>query len=1103
MFDTDTVALISKAPALDGLDLKNLPQQLTNAFATIVSTRIRIRDAGNNTGAFPDEFYDSIVEMKRLAFSHEAFVSVLEDRENRASAAFVAGAAHHVTLLAEKLITTSPQPSSLSIQGIPPVVSATLLFLIAEANADAAEMAKSINISADNTLYAAILEAILYLGKGELTKILALAIPAPESFLDTTPSEQAVRALYFMLLRGIRTLAASMLGLRLSIPDEELPEVIFRRVKELCIEPLDGINDAQTRSLHSLYPGPLHLASLLTAVSKDLSSSALINVPPPNGVDGQRWSETMQKIAESRPYLWRNHRQAIEAGYLEPGVSAAISFPTGAGKSTLSELKIATVLLRGAKVVFLAPTLALVDQTAKALSSTFPSAEVLKERAEEQIFDLDDQALPAISVMTPERCLSILSFDQELFADVELLVFDECHLLHPRDAENSRRAVDAMLCILNFTAVSPNSDLLLLSAMMMNCEEMSGWVSELTRRPCLPLSLTWKPTRQVRGCVVYGEEEVNRLNTRLRKARSTESTVNPPARLKRELNVQPFGFFCLHQTWQSNARKDYSLLPLLDETVTLSTGTARNGNWYLTPNGNKVASAIAASTARQQLKTLVFTQTIPLADSASKSISDSLGEVDCALTEEELRLYSMAVEECGGDNRVYLRVDSNGALISSAACHHGHLLPVERQLHESLFKRPDGINVLVATSTLAQGMNLPSEVVIIGGDSRFDPSANRMEQLEAHELLNAAGRAGRAGEASYGFVLVIPSKVVHFNNQNSSIHNHWSDLKAIFSQSDQCLTIDDPLTPLLDEIHNHATDLSVAAKYLLQRLPIGDPKDDGGSDSVAQNLLNRSLAAYQARKKGEQDWIDTRIDAALNTRNADYEITETHTWADRLAAVVGVPTLIIRELGEAFVDPINYEYSLGDWYKWLVDWLTARPHLIPLLMRKESLESLLGANYKRLEKDSERGLYAITSLTKLLENWMSGCTLEELERIYGTKEKNIGYCKHAREFVLRSVPELAYVFSLPGQVFRAVRSDIGMPTDPPLSMSLLGSCVKEGFDQAEKFALFQIKGKRKSRRQTHQKYELIERFIDEPAPGEDFGQLLNRVRRAIGSANQN
>ncbi len=43
MFDPETVGLIQQAPALEGLDLAALPQVLTDAFATVVAARIRLR----------------------------------------------------------------------------------------------------------------------------------------------------------------------------------------------------------------------------------------------------------------------------------------------------------------------------------------------------------------------------------------------------------------------------------------------------------------------------------------------------------------------------------------------------------------------------------------------------------------------------------------------------------------------------------------------------------------------------------------------------------------------------------------------------------------------------------------------------------------------------------------------------------------------------------------------------------------------------------------------------------------------------------------------------------------------------------------------------
>jgi superfamily II DNA/RNA helicase len=1098
MFDADTVSLISKAPALEGVDLAELPQLLTNAYASIVSARIRLQQPERGR-AIPDDIAEIVREMKRLAFTHEAFVSVLAERENRASAAFVAGEAHYVSLLADKLREEELRASSLGLQAISPEVSATLLFLIAEASTDAAEMAKSIIVQTDDLVEAALLTAISHLASGRLRRILDIELPASEQFLSTDPCGQAVRALHYLLFHGVRAMAVEMLGDGSEVAMVEgNPNVVFDRVKSLCIEPLGDLFGGELAPSYSVYPGPLHLASLLAAVAKDLSSTAIVKVPPPSVVDDGRWSGITQEIAKRRPYLWRNHWQAINEGYLEPGTSAAISFPTGAGKSTLAELKIATTLLVGKSVVFLAPTLALVDQTAKALATTFSKAKVQQERPDAVLFDFDGDSLPDVSVMTPEHCLALLSFDREMFASVGLLVFDECHLLHPRKTDRSRRAIDAMLCVLNFTSVAREADLLFLSAMMKNSEEIAGWIQSLTGRPCLSLALTWKPTRQVRGCVVYGASEINALKARLRTVRAAVNNKHAPAALRRELTIQPFGFFCLRQTWQSNARKDYALLPLIEDTVTLATGTADDGRWYLTPNGNKVASAIAESTARHGLKTLVFTQTIPLANSAARSLCSSLGRLPCKLTEEEERLYAVAVDEAGGAERVYIEVAA-GELVSSSLCHHGLLIPAERHLHESLFKRPDGINVLVATSTLAQGMNLPSEVVIIGGDSRFDPGADRMEQLEAHELLNAAGRAGRAGDGSNGFVLVVPSKVVHFDNTSSAMHSHWAELKAIFAQSDQCLVIDDPVTPLLDQIHIEAAARSSLAKYLIRRLPVGKATDEDGADAPARSLLGRSFAAYRARVQGDQAWVDTRIAAAIAARHADPEVPEVLTWADRLAASAGVPVTIIRALGESLGGPIRADATILEWCNWLSTWLGERPHLIPALIRRESLEGLLGTKYKNLGEDSERGRYALPYLVQLLGRWMAGDTLADIERAFGTQEHLIGKCETAREFVLRVVPELAYAFGLAGQVVRALAAEKGEEVESALGLGVLGSCVREGFDQAEKLALRQYRKGRVSRRAVHREFAKIEPHLSPSTRGENFSAVVSRVESAVAA----
>lgn len=320
-------------------------------------------------------------------------------------------------------------------------------------------------------------------------------------------------------------------------------------------------------------------------------------------------------------------------------------------------------------------------------------------------------------------------------------------------------------------------------------------------------------------------------------------------------------------------RADTIYLPVMRSWMAglLSSGRSKGGNWYLTPNGNETSSAIAAAAASAGMKPLVFVQTTVFCESCVKNYPARVAASQITLTEEEQEWRTLAEEEMGGSGYCYMKLSADGTLQVGTASHHALLLREERELHESLFRRPDGIKVLFATSTLAQGMNLPSEAVIISGDSRFDPQADKMQKLEAHELLNAAGRAGRAGEGAQGFVLLVPSKVIDFDDQNNQINGHWMELQAIFEQADQCLVIDDPLKVVLDRIHDGVTQTGASA-YLLSKLPLAVA---GSEDDPAALLLNRSFSAYRALVAADADWLSTRV--ATRFRQVSLFCQKTHS----------------------------------------------------------------------------------------------------------------------------------------------------------------------------------------------------------------------------------
>ncbi|WP_377848687.1 DEAD/DEAH box helicase [Bosea sp. UC22_33] len=1081
MFDPETIALIQRAPALEGLDLAALPQVLTDAFATVVAARIRLRTGTPEPEG--TEVAQTLAMLTRLAATHEIYVALMPDRDNRAAAAFVAASAHQ----ARRLARIGAQPASrISATSITSEISAALLFLVAKAYPDAAEAAKRIVSDPEegNPTERALLAAIKKLAEGNLGEVISDPMPARST---AAPEDQALEVLLDLLLRGVRALARQLRNT--AAHDAGAARELFLRVKTLCVDELaDPFGDG--RAAYSVFSGPLHLANLLLAAERDMGDAALAHLPAPSGVDLNGWRDILRRMVRSRPFLWRNHRAAIDQGLLNPGQSAAISFPTGAGKSTLAELKIATALLQGKQVVFLAPTHALVGQTTKALQKTFRDASVLGDVDEEVALSLVVE-LPEIIVTTPERCLMLLSMQPEAFSGMGLVVFDECHLIHARPDDRSRRGLDSMLCLLNLTQAAPDADLLLLSAMMKNTAELAGWLKTLTGRNCLALDLAWKPTRQARGCVVYDMARIGELETKLAAARRAEPTQEAvPVGVKRELWAAPFGLFGLRQTWNSIDTDDYALRALLDTPTLLNTSKGRR--WYLTPNGNEVSTAIAAGSVGAGMKTLVFVQNTIACAKCVREFAGHLPPQEVVLTQEEAAWRTLVVEELGGAEYCYLPVDDAGIVRTGAASHHALLLREERELHESLFKRRDGLHALFATSTLAQGMNLPSEVVIICGDSRFDPNADKLKQLEAHELLNAAGRAGRAGEGSQGFVLLVPSHVIGFDQAKSLISKDWMDLRAIFEQSDQCLIIEDPLEAALDDIHNGTT-LTGPAAYLLGRLPI---RTATGGPDPAEVMLKRSLVAYRKTQAGDTAWIVSRVAAAVVARPAAAD-DDIH-WLGLVCASTGLSPTMLESLLE-LVDSGGLAGTAIDAVAALFVWMRKAPLRLMDLVRPESLEGLFGDAYKKLPSDEARAIQALDLIEKILPVWMSGAPLCKIEAVVEGKTTGLGFCPTARHFAMRVAPDLAFLGGLPARLLLARFAATATEEEPsiPLTLATLGSILREGCESPEALAARVESGRSVSRVAARQNFEDAKPYLGVAPMNEAFEATLVRVRNAM------
>lgn len=1104
MFDAATSDLIRGAPPLPGLDVERLPERLTETYSRIISIRTRLRE-GASVETLRPEVAEDLRELRQLAHTYGAYSLVLDrDNPNRRPAAFVAATAHHlVALAAAAKLAESGSVERLSLEGIPSSLAAALLFIIAEHPADAHEATLRISLQSKGAS-AVLTQALRHLIRGELPAVLGQPEPDAIEGLNTGPltylEELAVAQQWLRLLAAVKLLARELSE---GVTNETEPwrEIVGAVIRSSVSTLPDILPGGPTLST---FPGPHHLAALLREAGLALSRSAVVGVPPPAGVPAASWTNYLARVARHRPFLWQNHRAAVSQGLLQPGISAVVTFPTGAGKSILAELKIVAMLLAGRNVVYLAPTRALVAQVESdlegALDEQFGSGVVRGSLVSDSFYSEVEYLYARVAVMTPERCLTLIAVEPDIFEEVGLIIFDECHLLHGGEEYSplSRRGLDAMLCLMRLATIPLQApDFVLMSAMIANGKELASWLSTTLGVKTLTCDTTWKPTRQARGCVVYDASRVSRLRETIDREASSAKTTNPPSALQNRLRAVPLGIFCLKQTWATTEIADYVALPLLNEEIQL-TAMGRRPYWRLTPNRNAVAAAIGTSFAASGAKTLVFAASPRDSFSIAKRAAEGRLAFERSdplpLTEQESQLFQAATAEVGDRENVFSWIKD------ATACHHGLMLSSERRLVESLFRRPNGIQLLAATPTLAQGMNLPVEAVILAGDDRYDTQSDARELLQAHDLLNASGRAGRAGYLATGIVLMIPGEVVtvESSEEGTTLGGRWFALRErVFAQSDQCLVVIDPIERYLDRLHLAAPEDRKEVEYFLRRLPGADVGDDG----PARDLLARSLGAYRARQNAAWSDYEARIQRALEARNSLSTPDEATGWEGKIASDMGIDLQLVRDLAtatESVVNPMN----TMQWVDWFIGWLqddVARFYgLIDVFEVEDILKQRIGdrATTPRWHEA------ALKSMKDVLRLWMLGVSLVRIED-YLAPSGGQRMCYKARKLAIRLMPRISFAIGVVSIIVRrrseTVGKDRGSPM--PLVLGTLAACTREGFDCPEKLALYFVfrRAGPTSRVLVHQMYSRIGQSQDLTGPtNETFAAMMERIERIIG-----
>ncbi|MEO1211254.1 MAG: DEAD/DEAH box helicase [Cyanobacteria bacterium J06638_20] len=1076
MFDAETTALIRSAPPLLDVDPQLLPQELTSIYAELAGLRLRAAQLTDEPN-----YLARVERLSRIAAVYEAQVDDTIDGAARRAAAFVAGTAYQV--LGRILPITTDGQEYFSAGAIHPRIASPLLFLIAEQSPDAKEAARVMGSVPVNDLHKeALLESIRDLALERFVQILERAerLSGLKPSADDSLTEEATQGLYGLCWAGLIQLVASLLDRpmpALYYPVMESPNQLFDRVTDLAVADIPLVGPGAR--LVSAYSGPRHLARLLRHVADGLEGAGVAHLPAPPGSDDQAWRRWLRHRALTKPTLWPNHRKAIATGFLAAGTSAVLVLPTGAGKTTLSELKLAATLSAGRKVIFLVPTLALVDQLRDDLVESFPKSVGNSEISADGdlVAFVAGPELGTIEVMTPERLLAMLSFADIDVGDIGLIVFDECHLLSTEGG--GARSVDAMLCLLHAIRRAPRADYLLLSAMLQNAPDVADWLSELTGRNCISFIDPWKPSRQARGVLTYPAEELKAANQCVRAAnlakRNKQRAVRPP------LTVSPFALFGLHHAWSVSVANDIRLVRISDHKVTLSYGAAG-----ATPNANQVGASLAANAARAGLKTIMFVNQADYAPSTANLIREQLPNTP-SLTELENRLWEDIVAELGGGP--HSLIDPT----SPALPHNGDMIALERRLAESMFRRRNGVKVIVATPTLAQGMNLPAELAILAGTMRHDDEGR--EPLKSHEILNAAGRAGRAGHLANGMVLLIPEPPVGFASNGTPSSEAFEMLAKVIPADDQCVHIDDPLTALLDRIQTG--DVSGAdVRYFLSRLRAGQGEEQDPNRPI--EIMNRSLAAFQARRADNQAAFDERVRSLREALDAEPHAT--HVMTDKIAAYSGMqfePLEALAALVKAEID--NLPTSIIEWCEWLIDFVTGDRASYAILFGPD-VDTVKAITRGRKTGGDSTDI-EMARLKPALRAWLTGATFAEIESALGEAPDRIRKCKRTRDLVLHLINRRLYLIAgALSALVQNILQESGRVSENPAALEVLAIAVRKGLDSPEKVAFTHLSPAIRSRVVLHRAY--IQKFPNSPAQmNADFHTILRSmgVHLALGA----
>ncbi len=439
-------------------------------------------------------------------------------------------------------------------------------------------------------------------------------------------------------------------------------------------------------------------------------------------------------------------RTLAERGLLGSSRRAVVvSLPTSSGKTLIAQFRMLQALNqfedRKGWVAYLAPSRALVNQVTRQLRRDFQPLGLLVERVSPAmeidgieagvLTEANDETRFRVLVATPEKFDLMLrqGWEEKIGRPLTLVVVDEAHTI-----QDKARGLRLELLLATINRECRDAQFLLLTPFIQNAREVARWLGGQNAED-ISLGVDWQPNDRAIGIV--SPVDNGRKNGRGRDYRLDFETVHTT----RHSIVLDEAF---------SLGKDETLARTLSEAKDIGTLAA------IAARKLKARGPVIAMHSRPDY---VWKLAERLKSGQVRAVSDDVRFVQ-----------EYVAAELGAQ---FPLVD---LLAHRIGVHHGGLPEEIRLLMEWLFEKGQ-LDVLAATTTIAQGVNFPVSGVVMAATQY--PYGQTMPP---EDFWNIAGRAGRVSQGQLGVVALVAKDAGEVAQRRDFINSNTGNLNSALIQ---------------------------------------------------------------------------------------------------------------------------------------------------------------------------------------------------------------------------------------------------------------------------------------------------------------------------------